>query len=103
MFDFPPVDKDKGFDIIDVMRPMAESRGVSVAQVSLAWLLHQKHVTSVIIGARTAEQLTDNLASIDVKFSDEDLAKLDEISALAPEYPGWMVDRQGNDRRSQVS
>ena len=103
VFDFPPVDKDKGFDIIDAMRPMAESRGVSVAQVSLAWLLHQKHVTSVIIGARTAEQLTDNLASIDVKFSDEELAKIDEISALAPEYPGWMVDRQGNDRRSQIS
>ncbi len=103
VFDFPPVDKDKGFDIIDAMRPMAEAHGISVAQISLAWLLHQKHVTSVIIGARTAEQLTDNLASVDVKLTADELAKLDDISALNPEYPGWMVDRQGNDRRGQVS
>jgi len=103
VFDFPPVDKDKGFDIIDAMRPMADQRGVSVAQLSLAWLLHQPHVTSVIIGARTLEQLKDNLASVNVAYSEDELAKLNDISALVPEYPGWMVDRQGMDRRGSVS
>ncbi len=99
-FDFPPVNKDKGFDIIDAMRPMAEARGGSVAQIALAWLLHQSHVTSVIIGARTEEQLADNLAATQVTLTVEELATLDRVSALAPEYPAWMLERQGGDRRS---
>ncbi len=97
-FDFPPVDKDKGFAIIDVMAPMAEARGVSAAQIALAWLLHQKHVTSVIIGAKTEAQLTDNLAATSVELSSGDLAALDKVSALRREYPGWMLERQGSDR-----
>ena len=97
-FDFPPVDKDKGFAIIDTMRPMAEARGVSVAQIALAWLLHQKHVTSVIIGAKTEAQLADNLAAASVELSSDDLAALDKASALAREYPGWMLERQGGER-----
>ena len=102
-FDFPPVDKDKAFDIIDVMRPMADARGVSVAQIALAWLLHQKHVTSVIIGAKTEAQLADNIAAAKVELSSDDLAKLDEVSKLKPEYPGWMLQRQGADRVSGLS
>jgi len=98
VFDFPPVDKDKAFDIIDAMRPMADARGVSVAQIALAWLLHQKHVTSVIIGAKTEAQLADNIAATTVELSSDDLAKLDAVSALKPEYPGWMLQRQGADR-----
>ena len=103
VFDFPPVNKDKGFDIIDEMQEIATDKGVSVAQIALSWLLHQDHVTSVIIGARTIEQLTDNLGSIDVTFTETELKRLDEVSALTPEYPGWMVNRQGDDRRGQVS
>lgn len=98
VFDFPPVDKDKAFDIIDAMRPLAEARGVSVAQIALSWLLHQKHVTSVIIGAKTEAQLSDNIAATAVELSADDLAKLDQVSALKPEYPGWMLNRQGADR-----
>ncbi len=97
-FDFPPVDKDKAFDIIDIMRPMADARGVSVAQIALAWLLHQRVVTSVIIGARRMDQLTDNIAAIDVELSAEDLATLDGASKLTSEYPGWMLERQGGNR-----
>lgn len=97
-FDFPPVNKDKAFDIIDAMRPMAEARGASVARIALAWLLHQPAVTSVIIGARTPEQLADNLAAADVKLTPDELAKLDGVSALSLEYPGWMLARQGADR-----
>src|SRR5580658_8652852 len=97
-FDFPPVDRDKAFRIIDVMRPIAERLDASVARVALAWLLHQGAVTSVIIGAKTREQLLDNLAATTVKLSGDDLAALNKVSALAPEYPGWMLERMGTDR-----
>lgn len=102
-FDFPPVDKDKAYDIIDVMKQLGDARGVSVAQIALAWLLHQKHVTSVIIGAKTEEQLTDNLAATRVELSRDDLARLDEVSKLKPEYPGWMLERQGAERLAGLS
>ncbi len=98
-FDFPPVNKEKAFDIIDAMHPIAEQKGVSVAQLALAWLLHQPAVTTVIIGAKKMEQLDDNLKAIDVQLSPEELAKLDEVSKLPGEYPGWMLARQGADRQ----
>jgi aryl-alcohol dehydrogenase-like predicted oxidoreductase len=98
-FDFPPVDKNKAFDIIDVMKPMAESKNVSVAQIALAWLLHQPVVSSVIIGANKPEQLTDNLNAVNINLSREELQKLDDVSKLKPEYPGWMIERQGADRK----
>ena len=97
-FDFPPVDKERGFDVIDAMRPIAESHGVSVARIALAWLLHQKAVTSVIVGAKRPDQLEDNLGAVDVKLSDEELKTLDAVSALPAEYPGWMLERQGEYR-----
>lgn len=101
-FDFPPVDRKKAFDIIDVMKGIADGHGVSVAQIALAWLLHQPHVTSVITGAKRISQLEDNLASVKVRLSEDELKRLDEVSALKPEYPGWMLERQGMDRRAQV-
>ncbi len=97
-FDFPPVDREKAFRIIDVMRPIAGRLGVSVARVALAWLLHQSAVTSVIIGAKTREQLLDNIGATKVRLTAEDLAALNEVSALAQEYPGWMLDRMAQDR-----
>ncbi len=102
-FDFPPVDRERGYDVIDAMRPIAEAHGVSVARIALAWLLHQPVVTSVIIGAKRPEQLADNLAAIDVKLDAEQLAALDAVSQLPPEYPGWMLTRQGAYRREQVA
>lgn len=94
-FDFPPVDRDRGFDCVDVMREIGKAHGVSVARIAIAWLLHKRFVTSVIIGAKTMEQLDDNLAAVDVALSDDEMARLDAVSALPPEYPGWMLDRQG--------
>jgi aryl-alcohol dehydrogenase-like predicted oxidoreductase len=81
------------------MRPIAAAHGVSVARVALAWVLHQPAVTSVIIGAKTLEQLADNLAAADLKLSDAELAALDEVSKLPREYPGWMFERQTADRQ----
>ena len=97
-FDFPPVDKDRAFAIVDAMRPIAEAHGASVARVALAWLLQRKGVMSVIVGAKTIEQLDDNLASVNLQLTAEDIAGLDRVSALKPEYPGWMVERQTTGR-----
>lgn len=101
-FDFPPVDKDRAFDLVDAMRPMAESRGVSVAQIALGWLLHQPQVTSVIVGAKRPEQLADNIAATEVKLTADELEILGKVSQLPPEYPGWMLERQGGVRRAQM-
>ncbi len=98
-FDFPPVDKDRGYAVIDAMRPIAEAKGVSVAQIALAWLLHQPVVTSVIIGAKRKDQLDDNIASTKVVLSEDELKMLADVSALPAEYPGWMLERQGEYRR----
>jgi aryl-alcohol dehydrogenase-like predicted oxidoreductase len=101
-FDFPPVDRVRAYDCIDVMRPMAQAHGVSVAQIALAWLLHQPQVTSVIVGAKHPDQLVDNLAATQVMLSAGELAQLDGVSRLPAEYPGWMLERQGEIRRKQV-
>ena len=97
-FDFPPINKEQGFDIVDVMRPIAETHDASVAQVALAWLLHEEAVTSVIIGARRMDQLEDNLGSVDLTLTDEDVAQLDDVSKIPLGYPAWM-GTLGDDRR----
>jgi aryl-alcohol dehydrogenase-like predicted oxidoreductase len=93
-FDFPVVNKDRAFRCVDAMRPMAEQRGVSVARIALAWLMAQQPVSSVIIGARSIDQLKDNLESAEVALSAEELETLDRVSQLPEEYPGWMLERQ---------
>lgn len=100
-FDFPPINKDRAFDVIDVMREIGDAKGVSVARIALAWLLHQPVVTSVIIGAKSVEQLDDNLAATSVQLSAEELQRLDAVSALPAEYPGWMIERQSVNRRPE--
>jgi aryl-alcohol dehydrogenase-like predicted oxidoreductase len=97
-FDFPPVDKEKGFDVVDVLARIAKERGASAAQVALAWVLANRAVTSVIIGARNLKQLDDNLGAVDLALSAEDLKALDDVSRIAPAYPLWM-DLLGSDRR----
>ncbi|HEX4984767.1 MAG TPA: aldo/keto reductase [Burkholderiales bacterium] len=97
-FDFPPVDRPRAFRCVDAMRPIASAHGVSVARIALAWLLHQPVVASVIVGAKTNEQLSDNIAATDVRLSEAELKSLDEASRLPPEYPGWMFARQNQDR-----
>ena len=98
-FDFPPVNPERAYDIIDVMKTVADQHGVSVAQIALAWVLAKPGVTSIIIGAKTTEQLLDNIAATDVTLTDEQLASLDAVSATPKPYPQWMIERQGNDRK----
>jgi len=97
-FDFTPVDSEKAYDVIDVMREIAEARDCTVAQVALAWLLARPAVSTVIIGAKRLDQLSDNLGAVEIGLSAEDIDRLDSASALAPEYPGWMLERQGSYR-----
>ncbi|MFI4996227.1 MAG: aldo/keto reductase [Hyphomicrobiales bacterium] len=97
-FDFPPVDRDRADRVIDAMRPIAQARTCTVAQIALAWLLHQPAVTSVIVGAKRTSQLTENIAAADIELSGDDLKALDAASALPKEYPGWMFERQGANR-----
>jgi aryl-alcohol dehydrogenase-like predicted oxidoreductase len=89
-FNFPPIDKERGYDIVDLLSAVAKDHQVSVARVALSWLLHQAGVTSIIIGARRMEQLEDNLEAVNLELSEEELKRIDEVSSLAPEYPQWM-------------
>jgi aryl-alcohol dehydrogenase-like predicted oxidoreductase len=101
-FDFPPVDKDRAWSCVDAMRGIADKHGVSVARVALAYVLHKPFVMSVIIGAKTMEQLDDNLDAAKLVLSADEMKTLDEASTLPPEYPGWMVARQGSERVPQA-
>jgi aryl-alcohol dehydrogenase-like predicted oxidoreductase len=101
--DFPPVERERLWRVLDVMRPIAADNLVSVAQVALAWLLAQPHVTSVIIGAKNHEQLLDNISATELELSPEQIQAITEASALPSEYPQWMLTRQSADRIGQVT
>lgn len=98
-FDFPPINKDKTYDIIDVITEIGKQYNATPAEVALAWVRLQKGITSTIIGAKNINQLKDNIKSVDITLSADDLKKIDEISALTKEYPQWMVERQSADRK----
>ena len=102
-FDFPVVDKERTWKILDVMVPIAKAHGCSPARLSLGWLLAKPVVTSVIIGAKRLDQLQDNLAAVELTLTHDELGQLDEVSALAPEYPGWVLRFQGADRLEPVN
>jgi aryl-alcohol dehydrogenase-like predicted oxidoreductase len=101
-FDFPVVDKERAWRILDVIAPIAQAHGCSAARISLAWLLAKPVVTSVIIGAKRLDQLRDNLAASDLQLTADELKQLDAISELPPEYPGWMLPFQGANRLKVV-
>src|SRR3979409_704281 len=101
-YDFPVVDKERTWKILDLMAPIAKAHGCSPARLSLAWLLARPVVTAVIIGAKRLDQLQDNLAAVELTLTEDELRQLDEVSALAPEYPGWAMAIQGADRLKPV-
>ena len=98
IFDFPPVNKEKAYDIIDAISAIAKQYDASAAQVALAWVRHQSGITSTIIGSKNAAQLLDNIKSTEISLTEDELRIIDEVSALPKEYPGWMVERQSGDR-----
>jgi aryl-alcohol dehydrogenase-like predicted oxidoreductase len=101
-YDFPIVDKERAWKILDVMAPIAKAHGCSPARLSIAWLLAKPAVTSVIIGAKRLDQLQDNLAAAELILTQDELRQLDEVSELPPEYPGWVLPFQGADRLEPV-
>lgn len=107
-FDFPPVELDRAYDLIEAMQAIAAGKTAAgkpatVAQVALAWLLYQPVVTTVIVGAKRADQLADNIAACEVELTADELARLDALSALPREYPGWMFAMQGAYRAKAAS
>jgi aryl-alcohol dehydrogenase-like predicted oxidoreductase len=98
-FDFPPVDKDRAWKCVEAMREVGDAHGASVARVALAYILQKAFTMSIIIGAKTLEQLDDNLAAAELTLTDDEMRRLDEVSELPSEYPGWMFARQGGNRR----
>jgi aryl-alcohol dehydrogenase-like predicted oxidoreductase len=101
-FDFPIVDKERTWNILDVLLPIAKAHNASAATVALTYVLSKPFVTSVIIGAKRLDQLHDNLAAVDLKLTPDELKQLDEVSTLPPEYPGWMLPFQGANRLENV-
>lgn len=97
-FDFPPIDKDQAFDIVDVLKEIGEEHDVSAAEIALAWVRLQAGVTSTIIGAKNMKQLTSNLHSANIELSKEELDELSEVSAIPARYPHWMIERQMGSR-----
>jgi aryl-alcohol dehydrogenase-like predicted oxidoreductase len=95
---FLPIDRERGQRVLAALRDLAVGHGVSPARIALAWLLSRDVVTSVIVGARTIEQLDDNLAAARVKLRHDEVVRLDTASALPEEYPGWMLRRTAADR-----
>jgi aryl-alcohol dehydrogenase-like predicted oxidoreductase len=95
----PPVrDPDQLYDIVDALVDIASDRGASPAQVALAWLLARPGVSSVVVGARTDEQLADNLAAAELTLSDEEQARLDRVSEPPLLYPHWHQAKTASDR-----
>lgn len=100
--DWPPVDRERAYDVIDVLRVVAERRGAGVPQVALAWVLAQSGVTSVIVGAKRPDQLTENLGALQVELTAADLTELDAVSAPPVAYPAWLQNQQVPVRLPQV-
>jgi aryl-alcohol dehydrogenase-like predicted oxidoreductase len=100
---FPPLDQERTYEALDIMQPIASAHGASMAQVALAWLLHQKVVSSVLIGAKRMDQLVDNLGAANIVLAADELAAIANVSKLPPEYPGWMIDMWGQMRSIQLA
>lgn len=98
VFDFPPINKEKAYDLVDVLKEIADAHKATIAQVALAWVRQQAGVTSTIIGAKSIKQLNDNISSVQVTLSANDLKKIDDVSPLPLQYPGWMVKQQSGYR-----
>jgi aryl-alcohol dehydrogenase-like predicted oxidoreductase len=101
-FDFPIVDKERTWKILDAMTPIAKAHGCSPARIALAWILTKPVVTSVIIGAKRLDQLQDNIAAVELRLTADEIKQLDDVSALPPEYPGWMLPFQSATRLEPV-
>lgn len=101
-FDFPPIDREKGYAVVERLRQIARRHNASCAAAAIAWLLARPFVTSVIVGANSMDQLKDNLRAAEITLTDEDMSALDKVSAGTPRYPQWM-EPMGADQKIKES
>tara|TARA_R110000868_G_scaffold1211_1_gene9270 strand:- start:40782 stop:41801 length:1020 start_codon:yes stop_codon:yes gene_type:complete len=97
-FDFPPINKERAYDIVDVMREISKNNDVSIAEVALAWVRTQNGITSTIIGAKNKKQLDSNISSTNIELTKSDLDNLAAVSTTEARYPTWMVGFQNQNR-----
>ncbi|MFC3173692.1 aldo/keto reductase [Novosphingobium bradum] len=95
---YPPVNRERAWDCVDVMREIAAEIGATIPRVAIAWVLHRPAVSSVLVGANRVEQLADTLAAAEISLSQDHLDRLDAVSRLPSEYPEWMLTRQAPSR-----
>ena len=89
--DFPPINRERGEPLVAVLRSVADKHGTRPAQIALAWLLKQDVVSTVLIGAKRVEQLDQNVEATQIALDEDDMEKLDSVSQLPIEYPGWSL------------
>lgn len=97
-FDFPPIDKEEAYDVVEVMEEIADERGATIPQIALAWLLHREGVTSVIIGAKKMSQVEDNLGAAEIELTGKEITRISEVTEPRDIYPNWMVERMNGER-----
>jgi aryl-alcohol dehydrogenase-like predicted oxidoreductase len=85
----PPIPDEHLYRVVDALDAVAQETGKTIPQIALNWLLSRPSISTVIIGARTEEQLRQNLGAVGWKLSAEQIAKLDAASAISPAYPYW--------------
>jgi aryl-alcohol dehydrogenase-like predicted oxidoreductase len=95
-FAFPPVDVEKGYEVVDVLKRLAKNHDTTAAQVTLAWTLTRPFMSTILIGANTMAQLESNLGAIDLELTQAEIQELDDLTTPTPIYPGWMMP-MGND------
>jgi aryl-alcohol dehydrogenase-like predicted oxidoreductase len=95
---YPPVNRERAWDCVDVMREISAEIGATIPQIAIAWVLSRPAVSAVLVGAKRVEQLADTLQATDVLLSDDHLARLDAVSKLPSEYPGWILAKQAPER-----
>ncbi|PRP96321.1 aldo/keto reductase [Enhygromyxa salina] len=93
ILDFPPIDKEKGYDLVEKLDALAKAKDSTIPRLALSWVLRQRGISSVIVGAKRVEQLEDNLGAIDIEWTAEELAGLAELTAPPSLYPYWMQAR----------
>ena len=89
-FDFPPVDVEKGYEVVDLLNKIAEKHRATIPQIAISWLLAKPYVSTVLIGASKIDQLQDNLGAANIILDDNDIENLDKLTEIAPLYPAWM-------------
>lgn len=89
-FDFPPIDKERGYDLVEALDVLAKAKGATIPQLALSWVAQQRGISSVIVGAKRISQLEDNLGAVDIEWTEEELASLAERTAPPSVYPHWM-------------